>query len=188
MRRIACGLLGIALGGSLAACGQSPSAAPETVTVVASATPTRASSTPSSVSATASALASISSTTDPSPASSALSTSAIRSIRIELEHGNVVGENLYQLSKWGSTELPTFSWYSRSENGDLEGMTCGVVIDVTGPGDFDERHRSPECSGYLNGLPSVKLPGEYTFKVEVTPQNGAPIQATRKISVIPYGS
>lgn len=54
-------------------------------------------------------------------------------------------------------------------NGAIRQSDCAVIIDVTGPGGYDERRRSGRCTGSTGELPNMKVAGAYTAKVSVTP-------------------
>ncbi|GED99881.1 hypothetical protein nbrc107696_03280 [Gordonia spumicola] len=110
-------------------------------------------------------------------------------MKVELEYGMKVANDTYQLSKFGDVELPTVRWAARSEDGDNKSNECGVIVDFTGPGGYDERNRSDECTGFVNGLPRAKTAGDFLITVTLTPPGGGkPIVTKRPIKVIPYGS
>ncbi|MFE0749246.1 hypothetical protein [Gordonia sp. NPDC058843] len=182
MRRIVCGLVGVAALGVIAGCAEERAAAPETVTSTVTATQTTSTSTaPSPSGAAYSSASSVEASVD---------VEAIRSVKLEYFSGDKVGDKLFQLNRRGGTSFPGVSWTSRSEDGDLESDECAVVIDVTGPGDVDERYRSDECSGGRNSIqmPSITVPGDYRVTVSVTPPGGGqPIVATETIKVIGVG-
>ena len=182
MRRIVLGIVGIAAFGVITGCAEERSAAPETVTATVTATQTASSTT--AVSTGAAAYSSATS------AEASVDVEAIRSVKLEFYSGDKVGDKMIQLNRRGGTSFPGVSWTSRSEDGDLESDDCAVVIDVTGPGDVDERYRSDECSGgrTFSQMPSITVPGDYRITVSVTPPGGGqPIVATETIKVIGVG-
>lgn len=182
MRRIVLGIVGIAALGVITGCAEERAAAPETVT--ATVTATQATTSPAESSGAAGAYSSGTS------AEASVDVESIRSVKLEYYSGDKVGDRLFQLNRRGGTSFPGVSWTSRSEDGDLESDDCAVVIDVTGPGNVDERYRSDECSGgrASSQMPSITVPGDYRISVSVTPPGGgSPIVATETIKVIGVG-
>lgn len=187
MRQSVAGLIGVLSVAVLAGCAtKAEEAAPVTVTETATVTSEASESAAEpSVAASSSAYPSEEAYEG---ASSSVDPTSIRSVLLELEKGNRVGENLYQMPSSGGASVPRINWASRTENGDWRAEDCGVVIDVQGPRNYDERRRSSDCTGSVSSLPSVKTAGDYTITVEVTPPNGAPVKESVTITYIPYGA
>lgn len=168
---------------------ENQSAAPVTVTQTATVTTTTSTASPSpSYSESSSAYGSVSS-------SASVDLNTIRSVKIELESGlftQKVGDNLFQRSgNYPIAEAPRIRWYSRGENGDILSTDCAVVIELTGPGNTDERYRSGNCTGTIGGWDSADMTefGQYTVKVSVTsPAGGAPVVETVTYKYIAPGS
>lgn len=94
---------------------------------------------------------------------------AIRSIVVEISSSAKVGPDLLQMNS-GGVDVDV-DVRSRGQDGDLHGDDCMMVVDVTGPGNYDERWRSSSCSDSFNYLhhPALKAVGTYTVSVSVTP-------------------
>ncbi|MGX9670202.1 hypothetical protein [Mycobacterium sp. HM-7] len=104
-----------------------------------------------------------------------------------------VGPDSYQLepdsscSRGANFEL---EWHARGENGDVKSDDCTVVIDVTGPNGLNERRRSSNCTGgsrgYDNAVYIKHVAGDYVVAISITPPDGgAPVTATKTITILP---
>lgn len=188
-KRVGCGAVGLAFLIILTGCstGEKQSSEPATVTQTATVT-TAATKSPTSTYYESSPAYAESS-------EASVDLNAIRSVKITLESQmfmQKVGDNLFQLSgNYPYAEIPRITWASRSEDGDLTSTNCAVIIDVTGPGNTDERYRSGNCSGSVGGWDSAHMTafGQYNVKVSVTsPEGGTPVVSSVTYKYIAPGS
>jgi hypothetical protein len=107
-----------------------------------------------------------------------------------------VGADLYQLEPDSSCERGAnfeLEWVAHGEDGDVDSEDCAVVIDITGPNGLDERRRSGDCTGGARGYDAAiyikHVPGAYTLNISITPPDGgAPVSATKTVTVLAHGT
>lgn len=185
-RSIAATAVGVAsMAGLFVACAkeaEQPQAAPSTTAVTTTTTVTTKPSTsvPTSSQRTTTTASSVSLT-------------AIRSIDVEtyFPYGlDKVGPELWEMDPTSSSDnYLSFRWRSKGENGDVESDECTVVADITGPAGFDERRRSGQCTGSVDGKLTINTPGVYTISIAITPPDAqAPVTATHTFEVINEGT
>lgn len=166
-------LSGAALSLVVTGCSKDAPSAPATVTVTASESTstvatTSASTVTSAASSASSAASSASSgTSSATTSASGVANSSIRQLEVTFDGYRKVGDKLFQMNH--SSVIGSVKWRSKGEDGDLRSSECTVVVDITGPGGYDERRRSGACTGSTDTLPSMKVAGEYSAKVSVTP-------------------